>query len=551
MENNEESVMNPLTIADQIKGYITKQDLKNSIDVSIQTGLKDHRDAITGMIKDSKPFKDGYSNTLTSSGDANMVETFTNYGLDNSPLNYPLWTALYNDSWTFKRAIDKPAQDEVNCGFILQGDADFSKVYKQYDTDKKILTELLQWGALYGGAIGIFMFDGIKDEEYAHPINKTKIKGRKFKIYVTDRWYGCSCTTDKTVTNMKDIDFGLPMYYNVTFANGKSFKIHHSWVLRYEHRTAPRLIKNGMLQGWGYPEGCHILNELSRDDKLKSAIQSLIDKSLIEVVKMKGMRGVFMGTLNKQNQEQLTARLEMVNWARNFNSLTLLDSSDEYSMNTFSGISGLSEMLEKNMWLISAALEMQGILYGDLRGGFSQASDDMDRYATTIKNRCDHYFRPVLKKYLKIVFIANDIKEDVDFDFKYINQVKQNVDISDAISKFTSTIQSMLNSGFISKYQGARALKEFINDQRVNIAIDEEYLNKLKFEEQLEILEAYKKASKPAPDFGPDGIGSGSPSLSNFNENENEGNGFESEFGNAVSEPSLYIGGLGNEGEQE
>lgn len=549
MEKEEQTVVSPLRIADEIKGKITNKAILDS--VSIQAGLREHTESITKMIQDSKAIKDGYSNTLTSSGDANMVETFTNYGLDNSPMNYPLWTALYCDSWTFKRAIDKPAQDEVNCGFVLQGNSDFSKVYKQYDTDKKVLTEILQWGALYGGSIGVFMFDGITDEEYAHSINKSKIKNRKFKIYVTDRWYGCSCSTDKTVKNMKDIDFGLPMYYNITFADGRSLKVHHSWILRYEHRTAPRLIKNGMLQGWGYPEGCHILNELSRDDKLKAAIQSLIDKSLIEVIKMKGMRGVFMGTLNKQNQEQLTARLEMVNWARNFNSLTLLDSSDEYQMNTFSGISGLSEMLEKNMWLISAALEMQGILYGDLRGGFSQAADDMDRYATTIKNRCDHYFRPVLKKYLKIVFIVNDIKEDVDFDFKYINQVKQNVDISDAIAKFTSTVQSMLNSGFISKYQGAKALKEFINESRVNISIDEEYLNKLKFEEQLEILEAYKKASKPAPDFGADGINTSFAESSETEEVEtNEGNNFEGEFENVVSEPSLDIGGSMDEGEQ-
>ena len=81
-------------------------------------------------------------------------------------------------------------------------------------------------------------------------------------------------------------------------------------MLRYENRTAPQLIKCGQLQGWGYAEGSHILNELSRDDQLKSAITSLVNKSLIEVVKMSGMRGVFMGA-DKGNEEQLTKRLEI------------------------------------------------------------------------------------------------------------------------------------------------------------------------------------------------------------------------------------------------
>lgn len=61
----------------------------------------------------------------------------------------------------------------------------------------------------------------------------------------------------------------------------------------------------------------------------------------------------------------------MVNWGRNFNSLTFLDKDDEYQQNTYSGLAGLSDLLEKNMWLISAALEMQGVLYGDLKQGFS------------------------------------------------------------------------------------------------------------------------------------------------------------------------------------
>jgi len=84
---------------------------------------------------------------------------------------------------------------------------------------------------------------------------------------------------------------------------------------------------------------------------LKADITSLINKSLIEVIKMAGMRGVFMGA-DKENQEQLTKRLEMVNWGRNFNSLTFLDRDDEYQQHDFGGLAGLADLLENNIILL-------------------------------------------------------------------------------------------------------------------------------------------------------------------------------------------------------
>ena len=281
-------------------------------------------------VNDKSYIEDHYGNSLAATGNQDRVQSFTNYGYSADTLNWPLWLALYNDSWVFRRAIDKPAQDEVVAGFTLHGNLDYTRVYKIYNRYKNDLTDLLTWGGLFGGAIAVMLFDGIKEEDLAKPLKKDKIKGKRFRLYVVDRWYGVSPSVNNLVNNMKDIDYGKPKYYDVTMASGKTQKVHHSWVLRYEHRTAPRLIKNGQLQGWGYSEGSHIINELARDDQLKTSITSLVNKSLIEVVKMSGMRGVFMGT-DQGNETQLRKRLEMVNWGRTYNSLTFLDKDDEYS----------------------------------------------------------------------------------------------------------------------------------------------------------------------------------------------------------------------------
>ena len=483
-----------MSLKDEFISAMQKDDhnlLCDSVDVS------DTMSNIIKAAKDSKPIMDAYRNDLTAIGTADKVESFSSYGLNNNTLNWPLWLALYNDSWVFQRAINKPAQDEVNSGFTLlssideNGDSvDYTDVYKLFNKYKFDMIKLLQWGALFGGSIGVMMFEKVSDEEMALPLNKDKIKGSKMKIYVTDRWYGVSPST-KTVSNMKDVDYGKPESYDVTFADGKMYKVHHSYVLRYEHLTAPNLIKNGQLQGWGYAEGAHILNELSRDDQLKSSITSLVNKSLIEVIKMSGMRGVFMGA-DKGNEEQLRKRLEMVNWGRSYNSLTFLDKDDDYIPHQFSGLSGLSDLLEKNMWLISAALEMQGILFGDLKGGLSQESDAFKRYAVTIENRCNSYYRPVLQKLLMVLFLMLGIEETPDFVFNSLAKDELDMIKLDNASKVADFSAKLMNDGIISKYEYAKTVQNYLDHNAINVIFNEETLDMLKDTQEEELLKYYK-----------------------------------------------------------
>ena len=483
-----------MDLKDEFISVMQKDDhnlLCDSVDVS------DTMSNIIKTAKDSKPIMDAYRNDLTAIGTADKVESFSSYGLNNNTLNWPLWLALYNDSWVFQRAINKPAQDEVNSGFTLlssideNGDSvDYTDVYKLFNKYKFDMIKLLQWGALFGGSIGVMMFEKVSDEEMALPLNKDKIKGSKMKIYVTDRWYGVSPST-KTVSNMKDVDYGKPESYDVTFADGKMYKVHHSYVLRYEHLTAPNLIKNGQLQGWGYAEGAHILNELSRDDQLKSSITSLVNKSLIEVIKMSGMRGVFMGA-DKGNEEQLRKRLEMVNWGRSYNSLTFLDKDDDYIPHQFSGLTGLSDLLEKNMWLISAALEMQGILFGDLKGGLSQESDAFKRYAVTIENRCNSYYRPVLQKLLMVLFLMLGIEETPDFVFNSLAKDELDMIKLDNASKVADFSAKLMNDGIISKYEYAKTVQNYLDHNAINVIFNEETLDMLKDNQEEELLKYYK-----------------------------------------------------------
>ena len=450
-------------------------------------------DSSPGVGKEGKKLiQDHYANSLSSVGNDDKVQSFSSYGFSADTLNWPLWLALYNDSWVFRRAIDKPAQDEVTSGFTLRGSRDYTEVYAAFAKYKNDMTDLLTWGALFGGSIAIMLFKGCTDEMLRNPLKKSFIRGRAFKLYVVDRWYGVSPSVDDLVSNMKDIDYGKPKWYDVTMADGQTRRVHHSWVIRYEHRTAPRLIKSGQLQGWGYAEGSHIINELARDDQLKTSITSLVNKSLIEVIHMAGMRGVFMGT-DKGNETQLRKRLEMVNWGRTYNSLTFLDKDDEYEHFELTGLAGLADLMEKNMWLISAALEMQGVLFGDLKGGLSQESDAFARYAKTIKRRCDAYYRPALKKLLKIIFLTFGWEESPVFDFESLNKIEESKQMMQAAGDLARLLDQMMTGGIISKYQYAKTMKGFLNTGSVSLDFSEELMNKLRLDEEQAILDTIKE----------------------------------------------------------
>lgn len=476
----------------QFVSTLTAKDTNNFV----QTLVEDSEELID-KAKSSKPMnasgihnvvKDTFSNSLLNistneNGTGTGSDMFNQYSLSNSTLNWALWIALYNDSWVFKKAIDKPAEDEVNCGISLHNKGDMTAIYDDLNALKPACIQLLKWGALFGGSVGFMMFKGLKDEDYAKPINFKKINAKtSMSIYVTDRWYGCAQVGMQMVRNMSDPDFGKPMYYSIMFANGKMLKVHHSYVLRYEHRDAPRFMKNGMLQGWGYAEGAHILNEITQNDKLKTSIQSLVDKALIEVIKMPGMRGVFMGT-DKGNEEQLKKRLEMVVWGRNFNSLTFLDKEDEYSQNTFGGLAGLADLLEQNRWQIAAALDMNGILYGDMKSGMGSDQSAMPMYNKTILNRCDAWYRSPLQKLCTVLFKKHGIKETPKFTFNAVFKDIVDNATMDKLSKYRGLLKELMLDGIISKQQYAESFANYMNNGAISITFTEAEKERIKNDE--------------------------------------------------------------------
>lgn len=465
-------------LQNEMNALIAKSGLLGGND-EFQHRLEDAKNKIEVVSKESVVMKDSYGNSLLSIGNDDKDKNFQNYSFVNDTLNWCLWLALYNDSWVFRRTIDKPAQDMIRSGVTLQGqNKKFNDITRMHKSKYFDFIQLLMWGSLFGGSVACMLFDNFDDDDYKQELNIKKArKAKTMRFYVVDRWYGIA-PSDHMVSDMSSLDYGKPESYEITFADGKTKTLHHDFVLRYEHRTAPKLIKNGQLQGWGYAEGAHILNELSRDEKLKNSVQSLIDKSLIEVIKMSGMRGIFMGA-DEENEAQLRKRLEMVNWGRNFNSLTFLDAEDDYQEHGFAGLTGLSNLLEQNMWQVSAAVEMQGVLFGDLKQGFSNDTDALERYDETINGRCESYLRPVYEKYFATLFKLEGIEDKVEFTFNSLLVKKQDEDKMTSLNMFVELCGKLQDMGILTPKLTAKALVKYVNKSELDFGLTEEEITKL------------------------------------------------------------------------
>jgi len=413
-------------------------------------------------------------------------------GFDNVTLNWGLLMMLYSDSWVMRRAIDKPAGDIVRHGITIKGNKDYTAVYDYLNNLESSLIELTKWGALFGGSIGIVLAEGYDLKDLEKPFNPKKFKkGGVIRLYVTDRWYGIAPSSE-TVTELMDPDFGKPDFYNVTFDGSQTYKVHHSWVLRYEHRQAPMFMKS-LLQGWGYSELAHVLTELSRDEKLKDSINELVEKSSLEIIKMSGMKGLYLGT-DKNNEAQLKKRLESLLWARNYKSVTIMDKDDEYHRDTFGGLAGLADLLETNLYLVAGALEYpKVVLFGESKGGLSN-NDLMalEMYNQTIQGRKNDLYRPILSKLLNILFQLLGIKEDrISFTFNHIITKTDDKRFGDFQTLVTS-LSTLITDGVYTPQLAAKEIKRYANQSGVGEELTDDYIESLRdrVEEEMEEIES-------------------------------------------------------------
>lgn len=473
--------------------------IKDYFDAEIKTAGEEakkryenlQREVETNPDKYKVVLSDAYNNEMLRIGaqaDAfNQFDSYT-YGGDNL-YNWMLSVSMYMTSWVFRNIIDQQAADIVSHGFKLDikvddkkvrklikqenklnyedrvepavSSEDVSQVYDTYDEMIPELINLVAWGKMFGGAAALVLDSGLDPKEYYRPLDETGFHGEP-RLFVADRWNKMSVSADN-VSDVSDMDFGTPVYYNFYLPDGSMCVAHHSRVLRYSNKKGPSIIEQ-MLQGWGIPELQHLFQELNRNEKLKNTITSLISKWNLEILKIQGMRQFMQGALSEQAAAQLDAKLEMINRYRSFNSLIFLDKNDDYVRQDGSTMTGLSEILKVQKSEVCGAAKMPLVLlYGDQEKGLSgNADDDMRLYDNRIQAEKNGEYRKALRKLIRILALKYEFHPSFTFKIKFNSIIEPT--LKDKISNSTSILgayQTLKTMGIYTDTMIARELKAY------------------------------------------------------------------------------------------
>ena len=477
---------------------------KQSSASTVNTINKLNEAVYTGMTgANPTSVRDGsFNNSYLKLGTSNTGVRSAEFWRDMITFDRETITAVYHGSWVFRRIIDKIAQDMWSAGISIEGAIPPEGVQRVQKRLSRLRSELIwatEQARLYGGAASLIMVNDGTDD-LSKPLNLNGIKkGASIQLWSTDRWWGLSTSSEK-VTNYKSKDFNTPLYYTFNIEDAQSvdssnlnIKVHHSRVLRWVNRRSVRLI-NTLLLGWGISELEHLYQDLMTYENAKATGGSLLDKTLLEIVKVDGLRGIMQGLgLGSTAQEQELA--SQMAGLQNFrmNSTILLDKENDYQQFTAT-FTGVSELLETYKDVISGSAEMPKVLlYGDTKGGLTSDSPaEMEFYAQTINGKQEEMLRPVLDKLLPVIFASEGIKipDDFDYSFENIAGITQERKLN-LLQGTIQAVNSLVDGGMMTHETGLKEIQQVQKVTGFGSNIEERD------------VELSKKSDEPEPDnFG-------------------------------------------------
>lgn len=390
----------------------------------IQTAVHDAVDKGIGM---SVQLRDGYfGNPMQRTGVFAPNTMAGRYDMNMITFNRGELTALYHSCWELRKGVDKVSEDMWARGVEISDQEEPDKLKGLYTWFARQASEMIyatEQARLFGGAVTLMMVnDGERDLSKPLKLENVK-KGARVNFYTTDRWYGVEQSEEK-VDDFQDPSFGEPKFYNFQIdGSGSIIKVHHSRVLRWVNKRSVRLV-DVQLMGWGVSEVEAVLQDLMNYANVKGSSASLVNKALVEIIKLQGLRGVMTGLAggNAQATTVLAGQMAAINDFRNSNGVSLLDAQDDYQPHQMS-FSGLSDLIEANRPIVAGAFNMPLFyLFGDLKSGVfsSEESPEARMYENFIGVRQNEMLYKNVRKLLILGSKVTGTKLMEDFDFTFI-----------------------------------------------------------------------------------------------------------------------------------
>lgn len=409
---------------------------------------------------------DGFSNPMArlGLGTPNLMEG-TYYPLQRLTRNYNLLNSLYREHWIIRQVIDIIPSDMLKNWITLTTEVS-PDLLKEVDLELRktqLIQKLktgLQWGRLFGGAIGVMMVAG-QGNDLAVPLDLSlMVPGDFCGLMIFDRWNSVDPSVE-VVDDIRDPEFGLPKYYNVTdTASGALIKVHYSRVLRFIGDDLPYWEAQAEQQ-WGASVIESIFDEIKKRDNVSWNIAQLTFMASLRVLKMQDL-GQMLSALDPASQNELYRTIQAQNWLMSNMGMQVLDATDDMQSHQYT-FGGISDVYQQFMMDIAGAARIPATkLFGRSPSGMNATGEsDLQNYYDMIAQEQEGKLRPILNKVLPVLCMSvfGAVPDDLDFEFDPVSEPSDQ-ERSDLAKSGTENVVAALNAGLVSKRTALKELKQ-------------------------------------------------------------------------------------------
>ena len=397
---------------------------------------------------------------------ADNAMSSSSYGFNPITRNRTQLEWIHRGSWLGGVVVDSVADDMTRAGVEHKGAIKPEDIETIDEAAVSLgiwsaINDTIKWARLYGGGIAVLLIDG-QDPETPLRLNTIR-KGQFRGLLSLDRWMVEPSLSDLVTEYGQNL--GLPKFYRVTAQAPalSNMRIHYTRCMRIDGIRLPywqRLMENL----WGLSVIERLYDRMIAFDSATTGAAQLVYKSYLRTLKVKGMREIIASGGDSLNG--LTRYVDMMRRFQGIEGMTVIDSEDDFSADSHSAFSGLSDALAQFGQQLSGASGIPLVrLFGQSPAGFSTGETDLRNYYDTVKQQQEKELRVPLTKIYRCIAASEGIElpDGYKLEFKSLWQL-QDSEKADIAQKDADTISKAEEGGLIDR---ATALKELRQSSQV------------------------------------------------------------------------------------
>lgn len=406
----------------------------------------------------------------------------TEYPLTRMTYDYALLNSLYRSNWVVQNVVGIIPDDMLREGFTVSGvispkyQQELDRCLRQTQLYDRI-NEGMRWGRLYGGAAGLILIGG--QEDLSKPLElDTILPGTFAGLYIVDRWSGITPGME-LVSDLADPDFGLPKYYDINMADGRTVvSVHHSRIIRFVGRELPYLEKMAEMY-WGESEVEALYADVVKHDNVAANMAALTFRANVDYMEVENLDQLF-SVAPTAIQQRFWNMMQAQNVLKSNFGMQLVNKGDSVK-NTQYTFTGLQEIYDSMCLDLSGASRIPVTkLFGRAPAGLNATGEsDLQNYYDYVDTLRESKLRPILEKLLPIIAMSvwGGVPEDMDIQFPplWTPTAKEVAEIAKAKAE---TIIAAFQANLLDQATAQRELKKLAEETSMFDSISEETIKK-------------------------------------------------------------------------